>query len=272
MQKRVSAGQRINGNISASAMNELGKMIQERNAAKLSRGGQAIELAAGPGLFIQASNSVPATMERGEWMAISGTTFDVTDREDRWPFETEAKAAYLTTTSIVLPVFAMAMEKVPNGRVGVFQIAGIARTKIFAPPSASAKTLITAFYDDDAAGTNPRMLTGSEHPMGSIDVIWHDTYTANASEYVPVWAMVRWPGAPRQSCRPFQASGPMGEGGLPANEINVAWQDQQGGSGVAFDRWGEYAALDSPMKGHATFIDGKMEIMGINNCDGYTVS
>lgn len=72
------------------------------------------------------------------------------------------------------------------------------------------------------------------------------------------------------TCRPFTATGPMGGGGLPSNEANVTFDDVLGGSGVVYDRYGEYGGLDSGMSGHANFIDGKMEIIGIDDCNGYT--
>ena len=200
-QKRVSGGQKISGNLSASAINQLPRLIENDQMRELDKQGGPIPTIEGPGLFVYAKATT--ALETGQWTYLNRplypSTASSTDvKEATWFYQAELREA-ATPAALgsqgasqyvkqLLP--AMAVEPRRSGELTRYQIGGLARTRIQFPEGVDATSNV---YRTAHIGTNATPIATASD-AGDLDIIWHKEIDAENRIHA---ALVRFPAAPR---------------------------------------------------------------------------
>ena len=201
-QKRVSGGQKIGGNLSAKAISELPRLIENDQMRELNKPGGPIPYVDGPGLFVYGA--ADDTLEPGEWTYLNRPLFPSTVistdvKEATWFQQTEIKEAATPTglgvdgpsqyVKNLLP--AMAVEGKPSGAMAKFQIGGLARTRIQFPEGGGESNRM---YRTAVIGSNNHVPIATKDDNGEMDIIWHKEIDAENRIHA---ALVRFPSVPR---------------------------------------------------------------------------
>lgn len=200
-QKRVSGGQKISGNLSASAINQLPRLIENDQMRELNKQGGPMSTIEGPGLFVYAKAST--ALETGQWTYLNRplypSTVSSTDvKQGTWFYQTELlEAATPEALGLqgrsqyvkqLLP--AMAVEPRRSGELTRYQIGGLARTRIQFPVGVDATSNV---YRTAHIGTNNTPIATASD-AGDLDIIWHKEIDAENRIHA---ALVRFPTGPR---------------------------------------------------------------------------
>jgi len=200
-QKRVSGGQKISGNLSAAAISQLPRLIENDQMRELNKPGGPIPTVDGPGLFVHAKAT--SELATGEWTYLNRPLFpsivSSTDvKESTWFNQSELlEAATPDALGLqgggqyvkqLLP--AMAIEPRRAGELTRYQIGGLARTRIQFPEGALATSNL---YRTAYIGTNSIPMA-TDTDAGELDIIWHKEIDSENRIHA---AIVRFPTGPR---------------------------------------------------------------------------
>ncbi|MEW4566130.1 hypothetical protein AB1K70_26670 [Bremerella sp. JC770] len=193
-QKRVSGGQKIHGNISAAAINQLPRLIENEQMREVNKAGGPIPAVGGPGHFIFGNVSGLAV---GEWAYLNRPVFPGTGalvpvNEATWFFDSSMREAPTPTALGTSGPSQYVKQMLPAMHVGqgMFQVSGLARTRIQFPEGvlASSNLYRTAHIGDNAVPI------ATDTDAGDLDIIWHKEIDAENRIHA---AVVRFPTGPR---------------------------------------------------------------------------
>lgn len=195
-QKRVNAGQKISGNLSAAAINALPRLIENDQMRELDKPSGPISTADAPGHFVFGTYS--GGLAVGEWGYLNRALFPAIGAiipvdEATWFFQNELANAPTPEALGVSGPTQYVKNMVPAMHVGQgkFQISGLARTRIQFPAGSDPTSNIyrTALFSGP-----DKMPTATASDNGVMDIIWHKEIDSENRIHA---AIVRFPSAPR---------------------------------------------------------------------------
>lgn len=193
-------------------------------------------------------NGSGGNVDRHGVLGLDGILVTESENADRF-VETPAFEGYTPSRPDHLGRFAVLLEPIADEGMGRACLIGatVANVQI-----------------NDATDTHAEILNGSTAKLtsgkyGTARILYKPSGTGDKLCWVKIGH------DPGPTVRPFTFTGSMS-----GQYANVDWDDQLGGSGQVYDRYGEYASVAVDMHGHAAMVDGQMEIIGITDCDGYT--
>ena len=203
-QKPVRAGQRISGNLSASAVTAMGKLVEKDRMSQLDRSGQPMTTTDGAGIFIDAKTT--HDIKRGEFHYLNWPVNQPEDVEG-WNLQTcqqVAGLAYFPFGSVTAhsPVVAMATESGKANEVVRMQIAGMARTKVrYELPSPLPSCWSAQYRNLCRTGHVPSLWSSGEfngpiatpNDNGQVEIAWLGKVDGEGLYD----AIVTWPARPR---------------------------------------------------------------------------